>query len=68
MNDVPIKLKIFDELLEIIMNTDKTVTARQARRALKRISYDATLLITQLEFKTQPTASVILETKFWLIS
>jgi hypothetical protein len=56
-----IKLRIFEELLDIIINTDKTVTARQARRALKRISFDATLLITQLQFKSQPTESVILE-------
>lgn len=53
-----VKLKMFDELLEIIINTDKTVTARQARRALKRISFDAALLMKQLEFKSQPTESV----------
>ena len=53
-----IQLKIFHELLEIITTTDKTVTARQARRALKRISFDAVLLVKQLEFKAQPTKSV----------
>lgn len=53
-----IKLKVFDELLEIIISTDKTVTARQARRALKRISYDAALLTTLIEFKPQPADTV----------
>ena len=49
-----IKLNIFKELLDIIINNDKTVTARQARRALKRISVDADLLLETLEFKPEP--------------
>ena len=49
-----IKLSIIKELLDIISITDKTVTARQARRALKRISIDAELLLESLEFKPHP--------------
>ena len=50
----PAQLGIFTELLEIICKTDKAVTARQGRKALKRISYDASLLIKQLEFIAAP--------------
>lgn len=49
-----IKLSIVKELLDIITTTDKTVTARQARRALKRISFDAELLLESLEFIPHP--------------
>lgn len=48
----PVQLRIFGELLDIVTKTDRTVTGRQARKALKRISYDATLLAQLLDFKS----------------
>lgn len=53
----PVKSSIFSELLDIIIGTEKTVTVRQTRKALKRISGDAALVAKQLEFKP-PTDSV----------
>ncbi len=44
-----VQLPIFDEFLDIATKTDRT---RQARKALKRISYDATLLAQLLDFKS----------------
>ena len=49
-----IKINIIKELLDIITTTDKTVTARQARRALKRVSIDAELLLESLVFEPRP--------------
>ena len=42
--------KIYRQLLSIVFDTDKAVTSRQARRALKRIMYDGALLAKHLEF------------------
>ena len=42
--------KIYRQLLSIVFDTEKAVTSRQARRALKRITYDGALLAKHLEF------------------
>jgi len=54
-----VQLRIFGELLDVVTKTDRTVTGRQARRALKRISwlpscqfYDAILVAQLLDFKS----------------
>lgn len=54
------KIDILNELLDIIVKTEKTTTARQARRALKRISFEAALIAKLVDFKSQTPPQVIL--------
>ncbi len=49
--------EIYRQLLSIVIDTEKAVTSRQARRALKRITYDGALLAKHLEFQNQPAES-----------
>ena len=56
LTSMQVKSSIFGELLDIIIGTEKTVTVRQTRKALKRISGDAALVAKQLEFKSQPVS------------
>ena len=54
LRNVDVYHKIYRQLLSIVIDTEKAVTARQARRALKRITYDGALLAKHLEFQNQP--------------
>lgn len=47
------KIDILNELLDIIVKTEKTTTARQGRRALKRIAFEAALIAKLLDIKSQ---------------
>ena len=60
-----IKHQVFEEIVTVVVTTDKTVTARQGRRALKRITLDADLTVKHLDFKrgTAEAAVIQYETK-----
>ncbi len=56
LDDASVRQRVYRLLLDIVVNTDKPVAARQARRALKRITFDAALLLPHLDFKAQAQA------------
>ena len=54
---VDVRQLVFQKMLRIVVATDKAVTVRRARRALKRMTIDAKLLVKHLEFKPSVAVS-----------